>query len=411
MGKIRSAGVEVVHNAPDANAGTVIINTCGFIQDAKTESIDTILETIRAKERGQIDRVFVMGCLSERYKTELQKEISEVDQYFGVNNLEEVLSALQINYRKELVGERKLTTPSHYAYLKISEGCDRTCSFCAIPMIRGRHVSRPVEEIVEEARRLASKGVKELILIAQDLSYYGTDLYKKQMLGTLLCRLSSIKDVEWIRLHYTYPTNFPLDILPQMASETKICNYLDIPLQHISDKVLKMMRRQSSREKIIHLLQRFRNEVPGVALRTTLLVGHPGEGKKEFDELKAFVKETAFDRLGVFTYSHEEGTYGYKHYKDVIPEKVKKERADEIMEIQQEVSKRLNKEKVGKEFKVLIDREEGEFFVGRTEYDSPEVDQEVLIRKKHNTLKEGNFCKVRIINSNDYDLFGEIISL
>jgi len=408
MEQIRSAGVEVLHNSKYSDAKTVIINTCGFIKDAKTESIETILSAIRAKEEGLVDKVYVMGCLSERYKKDLEKEIKEVDQYFGVNDLQQILKSLAIDYRKELLGERKLTSPGHYAYLKISEGCDRSCSFCAIPLIRGKHISRPMEKILLEARSLATKGVKEIILIAQDLSYYGLDLYKKRMLYELLTQLSALEGIEWIRLHYVYPTDFPLEILPLMASDPKICNYIDIPLQHISDPVLKLMRRKSNTQQIKKLLQIFRKDVPGVALRTTLLVGHPGEGKKEFNELKKFVAETAFDRLGVFTYSHEENTYGFDHFKDTIPGKVKQERADEIMQIQQKISEQLNNEKKGRVLKILIDREEGDFYVGRSEFDSPEVDQEVLINKSKNQLKIGMFYQVEITGANDYDLFGRL---
>ncbi len=409
MGQLNAGGIEVVHNSDDSDAGTVVINTCGFIHDAKEESVETILDFIRAKEAGLIQNVYVMGCLSERYKKDLENEIKEVDRYFGVNDLDEIARTLGVDYRKELIGERQLTTPSHYAYLKISEGCDRTCSFCSIPMIRGKHKSVPVEELLEEAENLASKGVKELILIAQDLSYYGLDLYKKQKLTFLVDELSKIKGIEWIRLHYTYPANFPEDILPVMAKNEKVCRYIDIPVQHINDGVLSNMRRASDAQSTIELLHRFRKEVPGVAIRTTMLVGHPGEGEKEFEELKQFVKEFRFDRLGVFTYSHEEGTYGYEHFKDDVPEKIKQKRADELMEIQQKISGELNKAKQGNDFKVLIDRSEGDFYIGRTEFDSPEVDNEVLIPKDQGKLVPGNFYTVKITDATEYDLFGEVL--
>ncbi len=409
MGQLNAGGVEVVHNSDDTDAGTVVINTCGFIHDAKEESVETILSFIRAKEAGLIDNVYVMGCLSERYKKDLEKEIKEVDRYFGVNDLDEIVKTLGVDYRKELIGERKLTTPKHYAYLKISEGCDRTCSFCSIPLIRGKHKSRPVEKLLKEAENLASKGVKELILIAQDLSYYGLDLYKKRKLTFLVNELSKINGIEWIRLHYTYPANFPTDILPVMAGNKKVCRYIDIPVQHINDGVLNRMRRASDAKSTIDLLHRFRKEVPGVAIRTTMLVGHPGEGEKEFEELKEFVKEFRFDRLGVFTYSHEEGTYGYEHFKDDVPEKIKQKRADEIMEIQQEISGELNKARQGKKYKVLIDRLEGEFYIGRTEFDSPEVDNEVLIPKDHGKLVLGNFYILEITDATEYDLFGAVL--
>ncbi len=409
MGQLNaSGGIEVVHDSDDTDAGTVVINTCGFIHDAKEESVETILNFIKAKEAGLIDNVYVMGCLSERYKKDLEKEIREVDRYFGVNDLEEIVRTLGVDYKKELIGERQLTTPKHYAYLKISEGCDRTCSFCSIPMIRGKHKSRPIEELINEAELLASKGVKELILIAQDLSYYGLDLYKEQKLTFLVNELSRIDGIEWIRLHYTYPANFPVEILALMATNEKVCRYIDIPIQHINDGVLSKMRRASDTKSTIDLLQRFRKEVPGVAIRTTMLVGHPGEGEKEFEELKEFIKDFRFDRLGVFPYSHEEGTYGFQHFKDEIPENIKQQRADELMQIQEGISAELNKAKIGKEYRVLIDREEGGYFIGRTEFDSPEVDNEVLINKDDKELIPGNFYPVKITDATEYDLFGEV---
>ena len=410
MGQLNaSSGIEVVHDSDDTDAGTVVINTCGFIHDAKEESVETILNFIKAKEAGLIDNVYVMGCLSERYKKDLEKEIREVDRYFGVNDLEEIVRTLGVDYKKELIGERQLTTPKHYAYLKISEGCDRTCSFCSIPLIRGKHKSRPIEELIHEAGILASKGVKELILIAQDLSYYGLDIYKEQKLTFLVNELSKIDGIEWIRLHYTYPANFPVEILALMATNEKVCRYIDIPIQHINDGVLSKMRRASDTKSTIDLLHRFRKEVPGVAIRTTMLVGHPGEGEKEFEELKEFIKDFRFDRLGVFPYSHEEGTYGFQHFKDEIPENIKQQRADELMQIQEGISAELNKTKIGKEFKVLIDREEGGYFIGRTEFDSPEVDNEVLINKDDKELIPGNFYPVKITKATEYDLFGEVL--
>jgi len=409
MGQLQAGKLEVVHDSNDTDARTVVINTCGFIHDAKEESINTILQFIQAKEAGEIDNVFVMGCLSERYKKDLEDEIGEVDQYFGVNDIKEILTKLGVDYRKDLLGERLLTTPKHYAYLKISEGCDRTCSFCSIPLIRGKHISKPIEEILLEAQNLVNKGVKELILIAQDLSYYGLDLYKKRMLHELLTSLTEIEGLSWIRLHYTYPTSFPVDILPLMASNDKICNYIDIPVQHISDLVLKNMRRAHDQKSTLDLLHKFREEVPSVAIRTTILVGHPGEGVKEFEDLKDFVKDFRFDRLGVFPYSHEEGTYGYAHFTDEIPDEVKNQRVEELMQIQQKVSAELNQARLGKEFKVLIDRKEGEYYIGRTEYDSPEVDNEVLIRQDSRPLSIGEFYRVKITEATEYDLFGEVV--
>ncbi|MEA1898627.1 MAG: 30S ribosomal protein S12 methylthiotransferase RimO [Bacteroidota bacterium] len=407
MGQLKANDFEIVHDSNDQDAGIVVINTCGFIHDAKQESIETILQYIRAKEEGKLKSVFVMGCLSERYKKDLENEIREVDQYFGVNELENILGKLGAETRKDLIGERLLTTPSHYAYIKISEGCDRTCSFCSIPLIRGKHQSRPMEEVFREAEHLAGKGVKELILIAQDLSYYGLDLYKEQKLKDLVQGLASISGLEWIRLHYTYPGKFPLDILPLMASDKKVCRYIDIPLQHSHDKVLEKMRRLSSRDSTMKLLRRFRTEVPGLAVRTTMLVGHPGEGEREFRDLMDFVADYRFDRLGVFTYSHEEDTYAYQNFKDTIPEKLKQERANKIMDLQQQISKELNENKIGKQFRVIIDRQEGDYYVGRTEFDSPEVDNEVLIATNKADFKTGGFYEVHITEATEYDLIGE----
>jgi ribosomal protein S12 methylthiotransferase len=395
----------VEHDSETTDAQTVIINTCGFISDAKEESIETILQYARAREKGQIQNLYVIGCLSERYKEELKNEIPEVDRYFGVNNLEQIVKSLGIEYRKELLGERNLVTPGHYAYLKIAEGCDRKCSFCSIPLIRGIHKSRTIESLVNEAVFLAEKGVKELILISQDLSYYGLDIYREQRLKDLIDQLSEVPGIEWIRLHYLFPANFPADILPVIQNKENICNYLDIPFQHIADPVLKAMRRGISGKETYELINRIREEVPGIALRTTLLTGYPGENKKDFAKLKEFISEVRFDRLGVFTYSHEEGTYSFKNNKDDIPKEIKIQRAEEIMTIQESISGKLNKEKIGYIYKVVIDRQEGDYFVGRTEFDSPEVDQEVLV-KPAKGLITGEFCNVIITGYDNFDLYG-----
>lgn len=408
MGQLTANHLEVVHNADDFSARTVVINTCGFIKDAKEESIDTILQFVDAREKGLIDHVFVMGCLSERYKTELRKEIPEVDRFFGVNDMVEIIAALGGDYKNKLLGERMISTPPHYAYLKIAEGCDRTCAFCAIPLIRGKHKSIPIENLVSEARMLADKGVKELILIAQDLTYYGLDIYKKQSLADLLRALVSIEGIEWIRLHYTYPASFPSEVIQVMRENDKICNYLDIPFQHISDPVLLKMRRGINSSQTYNLIQQFRNEIPNLTLRTTLMVGHPGEGEKEFQELIDFVKEIRFDRLGVFSYSEEEDTYSASNYSDSIPEKTKEERVFQIMEIQEEISRTINRDKQGKIFKIIIDRREGEFWIGRSEGDSPEVDNEVLI-KSDKIITPGEFYRVRITSTDSFDLMGEVV--
>lgn len=410
MRQIDAAGIEVVHNDSIDGVDTVILNTCGFIHDAKQESIDTILEYITAKEDGRINGLYVMGCLSERYKDELSKEIPEVDRYFGVTDIEEIVKELKIDYRKELIGERLLTTPSHYAYLKISEGCDRTCSFCAIPVIRGKHISKSIENLVLEAAFLAKKGVKELILIAQDLTYYGIDLYKKQALAELLKQLCAIDGIEWIRLHYAYPTKFPMDVLEVMRDEAKICKYLDIPFQHFSNGVLENMRRAITAEQTQQLLDDIRRTVPGISVRTTMLVGHPGETEEAFEELKQFVSTAKFERLGVFTYSEEEGTWGAANLKDEIDDDMKQARADELMLLQQDVSMDLNQNKIGKEFKVLIDGYDGEYYVGRTEHDSPEVDNEVLITAEEGSLEVGTFVNVLIENADDFDLYGKVVA-
>ena len=406
MGQLKAGGKEVVH---EKEGNIVVINTCGFINNAKEESINTILDYVQQKEAGLVDKVFVMGCLSERYKPDLEKEIPDVDQYFGTSELPALLKVLGADYKHELIGERLTTTPKNYAYLKISEGCDRPCSFCAIPLMRGAHISTPIEDLVTEAEKLAAKGVKELILIAQDITYYGLDLYKKRALADLLRALVKVEGIEWIRIHYAFPTGFPMDVLEVMKTEPKICNYLDIPLQHISDKILTSMKRGTTQEKTTKLLNKFREAVPEMAIRTTLIVGYPGETEEDFQALKEFVKTMRFDRLGCFTYSHEENTTAYE-LADDVPEEVKLQRANEIMELQSQISWELNQEKVGKTFRCLIDRKEGNYFVGRTEYDSPDVDNEVLIDAKKHYVKIGDFTDVKIIEAADYDLYGEPIT-
>ena len=403
MGQLKAGGKNVVH---EQEGNIVVINTCGFINNAKEESINTILEYVQQKEAGLIDKVFVMGCLSERYKPDLEKEIPDVDQYFGTSELPALLKVLGADYKHELIGERLTTTPKNYAYLKISEGCDRPCSFCAIPLMRGAHISTPIEALVTEAEKLAAKGVKELIIIAQDITYYGLDLYKKRALADLLRALVKVEGIEWIRIHYAFPTGFPMDVIEVMKAEPKICNYLDIPLQHISDPILASMKRGTTQEKTTKLLKKFREAMPEMAIRTTLIVGYPGETQADFEALKSFVKEMRFDRLGCFTYSHEENTTAYE-LEDDVPEEVKLARANEIMEIQSQISWELNQEKIGKTFRCLIDRKEGNYFVGRTEYDSPDVDNEVLIDAKKHYVKIGDFVEVKIIDATDYDLYGE----
>jgi ribosomal protein S12 methylthiotransferase len=404
--QLNAGGYQVLFDSNDTSAGTVIINTCGFINDAKEESIDTILRYVKAREAGIIQNLYVIGCLSERYVDALKHEIPEVKRYFGVNNMKDILDELGVNLRDDLLTERTLTGPGHYAYLKIAEGCDRTCSFCAIPAIRGKYVSRPKEELVKEAYYLAENGVKELILIAQDLSYYGLDLYRKQALPELVRELLKIKSLDWIRLHYLYPANFPMELIPQIVENPRICRYIDIPVQHITDNMLGLMKRSHGRKETEQLLSTLRSKIPGAAIRTTLIAGHPGETEHDFNELKEFIRSFRFDRLGVFAYSHEEDTYSYGKYKDEIPLEVKESRVSELMEIQQNISADLNASLVGKVFKVIIDRREGEFFIGRTEYDSPEVDQEVLIPAEYN-LKAGDFYKIRITKATDFDLYGE----
>ena len=404
MGQLMSNNKNVVH---EEDGNIVVINTCGFIDNAKQQSIDTILENVKKKNEGLIDKVFVTGCLSERYKPDLKKEIPDVDEYFGTTEMPSLLKHLGADYKHELIGERLLTTPKNYAYLKISEGCDRPCSFCAIPLMRGKHKSIPIEDLVKEAKILAEKGIKELILIAQDSTYYGIDLYGKRKLSKLLKELVKVEGIEWIRLHYAFPNGFPLDVLEVINSEPKICNYIDIPLQHISDKILKSMKRGASMDKINNLLQSFRNKVPGIAIRTTLIVGYPGETNEDFDLLKKWVKKSKFDRLGCFTYSHEENTGAYNLIDDV-PEEIKHERLNEIMEIQSQISWELNQNKIGQTFRVLIDRKRGSYYVGRTQYDSPDVDNEVLIEAKSNFLRVGQFVNAKIIDASDFDLYAEV---
>ena len=400
--QLEASKKNVVH---EEKGNIVVINTCGFINNAKQESIDTILEQIEYKQTGIVDRVYVTGCLSERYKNDLEKEIPDVDQYFGTTDLPQLLKVLEADYKHELVGERILTTPKHYAYLKIAEGCDRPCSFCAIPLMRGKHRSTPIEKLVDQAKNLAKNGVKELILIAQDLTYYGLDLYKERRLAQLLSALSKLDGIEWIRLHYAFPTGFPEDVLEVMRNESKICNYLDIPLQHISDKILKSMRRGTNKEKTTSLIKRFRELVPDIVLRTTLIVGYPGETDKDFEILKKWVKEMRFERLGCFKYSHEEDTHAYL-LKDDVPEELKQKRLNEIMEIQSKIALNNNEKLIGKVFKCLIDRKEGTNFIGRTFMDSPDVDNEVVIDAKKFYLKLGEFVSIRIIGANNYDLVG-----
>jgi len=403
MGQIRANNKEVAH---EEEGNVVVINTCGFIANAKEESVNTILDYVQRKEAGDVDKVFVTGCLSERYKSDLEKEIPNVDEYFGTSDLPNLLKALGADYKHELIGERLTTTPKNYAYLKIAEGCDRPCSFCAIPLMRGKHRSTPIEDLVAEAEKLAANGVKELILIAQDLTYYGLDLYKKRNLAELLRALAKVDGIEWIRLHYAFPTGFPMDVLEVMRKESKICNYIDIPLQHIADTILKSMRRGTTQAKTTKLLKDFREAVPEMAIRTTLIVGYPGETEADFETLKQWVQEMRFERLGCFTYSHEENTHAY-NLEDDVPEEVKQERANSIMEIQSQISWELNQEKIGETFRCIIDRKEGHHFVGRTEFDSPDVDNEVLIDATKHYVKIGDFVNIKITDASDYDLFGE----
>ena len=402
-GQLKANGKEVVH---EGQGDVVVINTCGFIANAKQESIDTILHFVDQKNQGTVEKVYVTGCLSERYKEDLEKEIPDVDRYFGTRNLPELLKTLGADYKHELVGERLNSTPKHFAYLKISEGCDRPCSFCAIPLMRGSHRSTPIEDLVTEAEVLAAKGVKELILIAQDLTFYGLDLYKERALARLLKALIKVDGIDWIRLHYAFPTGFPEDVLEVIANEPKVCNYIDIPLQHIADPVLKSMRRGTTKAKTDQLLRKFRDSVPGMAIRTTLIVGYPGETEEDFEVLKNWVKETRFERLGCFTYSHEENTHAYQ-LEDDVPEEIKEQRAAEIMEIQGQISWELNQRYVGRVYRCLVDRVEDGFFVARTEFDSPEVDNEVLVDAKKHYLRVGDFVDLKIVEAADFDLYAE----
>lgn len=406
MGQLKANDKDVVHEDENDDGNIVVINTCGFIGKAKEESVNTILHYVDKKEAGTVDKVFVTGCLSERYKPDLENEISDVDQYFGTHDLPNLLKALEADYKHELVGERLTTTPKHYAYLKIAEGCDRPCSFCAIPLMRGGHKSTPIEQIVSEAENLAANGVKELILIAQDLTYYGLDLYKKRALADLLKELVKVDGIEWIRLHYAFPTGFPVDVLDVMKNEPKVCNYLDIPLQHINSELLKSMRRGNNSEKTISLIKKFREKVPEMAIRTTFIAGYPGETEEQFEELKEFVRSTRFERMGCFTYSHEENTHAYL-LKDDVPEEIKEKRVAELMEIQGQISFDLNQEKVGKTFKCIFDRKEGNFFIGRTEFDSPDVDNNVIVDATKHYLQVGQFIDITITEATDFDLYGE----
>lgn len=406
--QLRGNGIDAVHESAKDDANVVVINTCGFIDNAKQESIDTILRYVDAKEEGIVDKVYVTGCLSERYKDDLEKEIPDVDAWFGTRDLSRILKTFRADYKHELVGERILANPSHYAYLKISEGCDRPCSFCAIPLMRGMHVSRPIEELVKEAKHLAKGGTKELLLIAQDSTYYGLDLYKKRNLADLMKNISDVEGIEWIRLHYAFPAGFPMDVLDVMAERPNICKYLDIPLQHGSTKMLKIMRRGITREKTEELIQTIRAKVPGIAIRTTMIAGHPGEAEAEFNEMVKFIETSRFDRLGVFGYSHEENTHAYSMADDV-PAEVKQERIDAVMELQQGISLELNQAKIGTTQKVLIDRKEGGEFFGRTEFDSPEVDNEVILDAKKNYLRIGDFVNVNITQATEFDLSGDVV--
>ena len=409
MGQLKANQFDVTHESTKQDAAIVIINTCGFIDNAKQESIDTILHFAKQKEAGKIEKLIVTGCLSERYKPDLEKEISNVDAYFGTRDLPLLLKTLGADYKHELIGERLLTTPRHFAYMKIAEGCDRPCSFCAIPLMRGNHISKPMEELVQEAKNLAANGTKELLLIAQDSTYYGLDLYKERKLAELMQRLADVNGIEWIRLHYAFPAGFPMDVLDVMNERSNICKYLDMPLQHGTTKMLQAMRRGITREKTDALLQDIRAKVPDIALRTTLITGFPGETKQDFEELSQWVEQTKFDRLGVFTYSHEENTHAFT-MKDDVPARTKKQRANAIMEIQSEISLQKNQEKIGQEMKVLIDRKEGEYYIGRTEFDSPEVDNEVIIHAPDQYLRLGDFVDTVITDAEQYDLFAELKS-
>lgn len=405
MNQLKANKFDVTHEEDDSDASTVIINTCGFIENAKQESIDTILQFADAKEQGLVDKVIVTGCLSERYKPDLEKEIPDVDAYFGTHDLPRLLKTLKADYKKELVGERLLTTPTHYAYFKIAEGCDRPCAFCAIPLMRGKHKSTPIEELVAQANRLAAKGVKELILIAQDLTFYGLDIYKERKLAALLEALEEVEGIEWIRLHYAYPTGFPMDVLDVMAKSKKICKYLDMPLQHVSDNMLKAMKRGLNEEKTRKLVEDIRAKVPGIAIRTTLMTGFPGETQEDFERMVEFVRDMRFERLGVFTYSHEENTSAYE-LEDDVPAEVKQDRANFIMDVQRTISEEHNEKLHGKTIKVLVDKVDGGNFIGRTEFDSPEVDNEVVINKEH-FMRVGDYAEVKVTGYTEYDLEAE----
>ena len=408
MGQLKANQMDVKHETSD-DANIVVVNTCGFIDNAKEESVNTILEQIERKEEGKIDKLFVTGCLSERYKPDLEKEMPNVDEFFGTKDLPNLLKSLGADYKHELVGERLTTTPSHYAYLKISEGCDRKCSFCAIPLMRGGHKSTPIEDLVTETEKLAAKGIKELILIAQDLTYYGLDLYKERRLSELMTKLSEVEGIEWIRIHYAFPTAFPEDVLEVIRTNPRICTYMDIPLQHVSDNLLSSMRRGTTMKKTKDLITKFRKEVPGITIRTSLIVGYPGETEKEFQELLDFVEESKFDRLGVFTYSHEENTHAF-NLKDDVPMEVKHQRAEEVMDLQSSISYELNQKRIGETFKVIFDRKEGDYFIGRTEFDSPDVDNEVIVNAKDFYVRLGDFVNIRITKADHYDLYGDVVS-
>jgi ribosomal protein S12 methylthiotransferase len=409
MGQLKANKFDVEHEGTSDDHQIVIINTCGFVDNAKQESIDTILRYVEAKKDGDVEKVYVTGCLSERYKKDLEIEIPEVDAWFGTRDLPKILKTLKADYKHELVGERLLTTPQHYAYFKISEGCDRPCSFCAIPLMRGKHISVSMEDLVGRAKTLATKGTKELLLIAQDLTYYGLDIYKKRELASLLDKISEVEGIDWIRLHYAFPSGFPMEVLDVMNARTNVCNYLDMPLQHISDAMLTSMRRGITKQKTIDTVNKIRDKVPGIALRTTLIAGYPGETEKDHEEMLRWVEETKFERLGIFTYSHEENTHAHL-LKDDVSEKTKKKRADAVMAVQQEISYKLNQERIGKKYKVLFDRKEGEYFIGRTEFDSPDVDNEVLVKAtENNYARIGDFANVKITSATDFDLYGDLV--
>ena len=408
MGQLKANKLQVEHES-ETKANIVVVNTCGFIDNAKEESVNTILEQMKRKEVGEIEKLFVTGCLSERYKPDLEKEMPNVDEFFGTKDLPKLLKSLGADYKHELVGERIVTTPSHYAYLKISEGCDRKCSFCAIPLMRGGHKTTPIEDLITETEKLAAIGVKELILIAQDLTYYGLDLYKERKLAELMTKLSEVEGIEWIRIHYAFPTAFPEDVLEVIRTNPKICTYMDIPLQHVSNNLLESMRRGTTMEKTKNLIKKFRKEVPGITIRTSLIVGYPGETEKEFQDLLDFVEESKFDRLGVFTYSHEENTHAF-NLKDDVPMEVKHQRAEEVMDLQSSISYELNQNRIGETFKVIFDRKEGDYFIGRTEFDSPDVDNEVIVNAKDFYVRIGDFTNIKITKADHYDLYGDVVS-